>query len=126
MTGVNVGSEVQAPTSVRGHDRAGPVRPTAGARTALAPVDYRDVVIAGGFWGARQERNRETSIPIGSRRSARRREPGEPAPRRSRRATARASYQGPVFMDSDIYKWLEAVAWELGRADEPELAGGAG
>ncbi|MBK0297425.1 glycoside hydrolase family 127 protein, partial [Bacillus sp. S34] len=23
---------------------------------------------------------------------------------------------GPVFMDSDVYKWLEAVAWEYGRA----------
>src|SRR5262249_60696551 len=23
---------------------------------------------------------------------------------------------GPVFMDSDVYKWLEAAAWEMGRA----------
>ena len=25
-------------------------------------------------------------------------------------------------MDSDVYKWLEAVGWELGRRPDPELA----
>jgi uncharacterized protein len=30
------------------------------------------------------------------------------------RSTAR--YRGPVFMDSDVYKRLEAAAWEMGRA----------
>ena len=31
------------------------------------------------------------------------------------------AYQGPVFMDSDIYKWLEAVLWEHAREPSPEL-----
>ncbi|HLH84342.1 MAG TPA: beta-L-arabinofuranosidase domain-containing protein [Trebonia sp.] len=31
-------------------------------------------------------------------------------------------YRGPVFMDSDIYKTLEAIGWELGRGSRPELA----
>jgi DUF1680 family protein len=120
MTGVNVGSAVQYPTNVRGQDHAGPVRPTAGARTAVRPVGYGDVVIAGGFWGARQERNRVISIPIGSRRL---RDAGNLENLRlgARPGDARASYVGPVFMDSDIYKWLEAVAWELGRAHDPQL-----
>ena len=26
------------------------------------------------------------------------------------------------FLDSDVYKWLEAVGWELGRAADPALA----
>jgi DUF1680 family protein len=34
-------------------------------------------------------------------------------------------YRGPVFMDSDIYKTLEAIGWELAHGhqpDDPELA----
>jgi DUF1680 family protein len=31
-------------------------------------------------------------------------------------------YHGPVFMDSDIYKTLEAIGWELGRASRPALS----
>ena len=27
-----------------------------------------------------------------------------------------------VFMDSDVYKWLEALGWELGREPSAELA----
>ena len=26
------------------------------------------------------------------------------------------------FLDSDVYKWLEAVGWELGRGGDPDLA----
>jgi DUF1680 family protein len=31
-------------------------------------------------------------------------------------------YRGPVFMDSDIYKTLEAVGWELAHGRRPKLA----
>src|SRR5215470_11233760 len=31
-------------------------------------------------------------------------------------------YRGPVFMDSDIYKTLEAIGWELANGPRPELA----
>ena len=31
-------------------------------------------------------------------------------------------YRGPVFMDSDIYKTLEAVGWELAHGNRPELS----
>jgi uncharacterized protein len=31
-------------------------------------------------------------------------------------------YRGPLFMDSDIYKTLEAVGWELAHGPRPELA----
>ncbi len=30
-------------------------------------------------------------------------------------------YRGPVFMDSDIYKTLEAIGWELAHGPEPAL-----
>ena len=32
-----------------------------------------------------------------------------------------SGYHGPVFMDSDIYKTLEAIGWELGRGPRPTL-----
>jgi len=31
-------------------------------------------------------------------------------------------YQGPVFMDSDIYKTLEAIGWELANGPRPDLS----
>jgi hypothetical protein len=31
-------------------------------------------------------------------------------------------YRGPVFMDSDVYKTLEAIGWELAHGRRPELA----
>jgi uncharacterized protein len=33
-----------------------------------------------------------------------------------------SGYRGPVFVDSDIYKALEAVGWELGHGPQPDLA----
>jgi hypothetical protein len=26
-----------------------------------------------------------------------------------------SEYRGPLYMDSDLYRWLEAVSWELAR-----------
>ena len=34
---------------------------------------------------------------------------------------ARGSRRGMVFSDSDVYKWLEAIAWEIGREPSAEL-----
>ncbi len=36
-------------------------------------------------------------------------------------ATGSGTFRGPVFMDSDVYKWLEACSWELGRQPDPAL-----
>jgi DUF1680 family protein len=33
----------------------------------------------------------------------------------------KGDYRGYVFQDSDIYKWLEALAWELGKEPDKEL-----
>jgi len=42
-----------------------------------------------------------------------------------RPAFLRVTFRGLVFVDSDVYKWLEAVSWELGREPSAEL-GAAG
>ncbi len=109
-----------AQTSTR---RRAPVLPSA---SALRPLAIGDVRITGGFWADRQRVNREVSIPIGS---ARLREAGNLADLElaaqfvadPRRAADPASYRGPVFMDSDVYKWLEAICWEHARAASDEL-----
>ena len=45
-----------------------------------------------------------------------------PAPPNTVTAAPGLGYRGPVFMDSDIYKILEAIGWELAHGDRPELA----
>src|SRR3954452_22535089 len=103
----------------------GPGFQTPGASCATRPLALSDVRITGGFWADRQRVNREVSIPIGSRRL---REAGnlenlELAAEHSAdpaRSAGAEAYHGPVFMDSDVYKWLEAVCWEYAR--EPSSA----
>ena len=67
------------------------------------------------------------AAPSGRRRAGRR-----PPAARPRRPSARASgvtppadlgYHGPVFMDSDIYKTLEAIGWELESVGDQEPPG---
>lgn len=107
---------------------AGPVLPTRAARSALHPLGVTDVRITGGLWAERQRVNREVSLPIGSTRL---REAGnladlELAARHLADPSLPAdpdAYRGPWFMDSDVYKWLEAVAWECARVDSDELRG---
>ena len=94
----------------------GPVAPTSNAQVKLRPLPLRAAQIDGGLWAERQRVNREVSIPIGSRRL---REAGNLADLETaahgRTSDDGTDYQGPLFMDSDVYKWLEAVAWESGR-----------
>jgi len=106
---------------------AGPVSPTPKARCATWPLPLSDVRITGGLWADRQRTNRQASIPIGSQRL---RDAGnlenlglaagqvaDPAA-----VPGPDAYRGPVFMDSDVYKWLEAVSWEHAREVSSELA----
>jgi uncharacterized protein len=115
-------STIPGPTTV-----LGPVVPTSGASCATRPLPVSDVRLTHGFWADRQRTNREVSIPIGSRRlrdagnlenlelaAAQAADPGNvPGP---------DAYHGPVFMDSDVYKWLEAVSWEHAREASPTLS----
>ncbi len=98
----------------------GPVQPTTAASTSLIPLGLADACITGGLWAARQRVNREVSIPNGARRL---RDAGNLDDLAMAAAgTESQDYRGPVFMDSDVYKWLEAVAWEYAREPSDELA----
>ena len=102
------------------------VSPTASAASLLSPLGARNATITGGFWADRLRVNRDNSLPHGFSELERagnlnnlRMAAGSPGQYRSL-----GDEIGLVipFLDSDVYKWLEAVAWELGRAPSPELA----
>ncbi len=95
----------------------GPVAPTGGAMRRLSPVPFGDVSITGGIWLARQLTNRKVAIPAG--RDQLERAGNLENLRIAKLLTGRP--RGPVFLDSDLYKWLEAVAWEYGREPSGEL-----
>ncbi|MGY4923365.1 glycoside hydrolase family 127 protein [Streptomyces sp. 900105755] len=90
---------------------AGPVRPTPDARTALRPAA---VTVDGGFWHDRRATNSRVSLPQGADllESA-----GNLHNLRLAAGTAEGVFQGAYpFVDTDVYKWLEAASWQL--ADE--------
>ncbi|GAA2205222.1 glycoside hydrolase family 127 protein [Nonomuraea monospora] len=93
------------------------VRPRPEAVVTLRPAS--GARIEGGFWGARQRVNRDVTIPLGARRI---RESGAFANLEAAARGAGGEHRGKVFADSDVYKWLEALAWERGRADSDGLA----
>ena len=93
-----------------------------GARPGLGGADYRhvlsllpctDLALTGGFWANRQGANRSRSLGDGYKRLA-----TEGHLENFREALAgdkREPRRGLPVFDSDVYKWLEAVGWELGR-----------
>ena len=95
--------------------RRTPVLPTTGS---LAPLDLGDVRITAGFWADRQAINAGTSIQhcdsweqrLGWIDNFRLTAEGDDGPR-----------GGREFSDSDVYKLLEAMAWEVARSGDAVL-----
>ena len=106
-------------SAARSDARAGLVAPTPGSLAKLAPLPLGQVRLSDGHWGQWCEVNRSTTIPLGAPRLE---EAGNLYDLRLAAGRESGSYQGPQYQDSDVYKWLEAVAWERGRGDDPELA----
>src|SRR5690625_2620769 len=99
---------------------SGPIAPVLPAKeTALQPLGLKEITIEGGYWADRQELNRDAIIPHClyweekegwiNNFSA------------QLRGTLSAERRGREFSDSDVYKLLEAITWELGRQPNPEL-----
>lgn len=77
------------------------------------------VIITGGLWQQWQRVNRAASIPLGIGKLD---EAGNfDDLRLAAGDELDAEYHGPVYMDSDVYKMLESVGFELGNGDDPEL-----
>jgi len=84
----------------------------------LRNVPVHAVTVTSGFWAARRQTNVEKSIPsmekllqANGRMDNFLRLAGQ----------SDASQRGPVFSDSDVYKWTEAAGFALESADLPEL-----
>jgi uncharacterized protein len=114
LTDLDASPRAAAPTRVQ----AGPATPTAAAHTAHRPLTGHGAALTEGLLHDWQRRNREASLPLALRQlevagnldnlraAAAIGESTGPGP---------AGYHGPVFMDSDVYKTLEAIGWELAR-----------
>lgn len=94
------------------------VVPTHDATVVLRPLGTESVRITGGFWHDRQTANRDGSIPRGHSELER---AGNFENLRIAAGARAGSFRGRVFNDSDVYKWLEAVGWELAREPSAEL-----
>ncbi|NAZ76348.1 glycoside hydrolase family 127 protein [Kineococcus sp. T13] len=97
-----------------------PAAPTAAAAVALHPVPLRSARITGGFWAERQGANRRQALRAGHEKLE---SAGNLQNLRIAAGQARGEVRGPIFMDSDVYKWLEAAGWEHGREPDEELLG---
>ena len=129
---------------------AGPVAPTGSAIAAQHPLPAPGARLSGGLLHEWQRRNAAASMPLALHQlvvagnldnlqlaiGAMSEEPVSPEPGASPEPAASAprargvtppadlGYHGPVFMDSDIYKTLEAIGWELGSPGRRESQGG--
>ena len=84
----------------------------------LRPVPFTDVKIQDTFWAPRRETNRVSSIPFSLQKLE---EAGNLEDMRLAGRGATNGFRGPVFMDSDLYKALEAAAYSLATHPDPAL-----
>ncbi|WP_203580065.1 glycoside hydrolase family 127 protein [Microbacterium hibisci] len=96
-----------------------PQAPVAPAHGRLRPLGQDAVRITGGFWGDRQAVNAAGTLQhIGSRLES---EGWLPNFDLAVAGTLPAGRRGREFSDSEVYKYLEALAWEIGRSDDAAL-----
>ena len=84
----------------------------------LRPVPFKDVTIQDSFWAPRRETNRVASIPFSLQKLE---EAGNLEDMRLAARGATNGFRGPVFMDSDLYKALEAASYSLATHPDPAL-----
>lgn len=76
------------------------------------------VSLTGGFWSQWQDLNRRVTLHHGYRILE---EAGNLQNFRIAAGLSQGNYQGQIFNDSDVYKWLEAVGYELHTHPNAEL-----
>ncbi|MGW6281116.1 glycoside hydrolase family 127 protein [Kribbella sp. NPDC055071] len=92
--------------------------PAAATNGRWRPLGFGEATITGGFWAPRQLRNGERAIPSGQDQLE---AAGNLHNLRLAAGLAEGEAIGPIFADSDVYKWLEAAAWEYGRRPNDDL-----
>ena len=94
----------------------GPVDVSGSPHARLQPLAAE---IDGGLWAERRRLNRELLLVEGARKLE---EAGNFHNLRVAAGQEEGEFVGMRFADSDVYKWLEALGWELGREPSEELA----
>lgn len=89
------------------------------ARGVLRPLGLNEVTITGGFWARRQQVN--GSATLEHILTWLEREGWLPNFDLAARGGLAEGRHGAVFSDSEIYKYLEAAAWEIGRTGDARL-----
>ena len=89
-----------------------PTDTTRSPAATLRTLGGSAVRIEGGLWARRQATNRDAALPHGYRMLE---AAGNLENLRIAAGTSTGRYRGPVFMDSDVYKWIEAAAYEYAR-----------
>jgi DUF1680 family protein len=97
----------------------GPVDARRSPYAVLRTLEAREVAFTGGLWAARQAVNRDRALPHGLRMLE---AAGNLDNLRIAAGRARGQFRGRVFMDSDVYKWLEGAAYEVARVPSETLS----
>ena len=84
----------------------------------LETIGLKNVTVLDGFWSGRQTINHNTSLKHAYRKLE---DSGNFNNLKLAAGGGEGEYRTPVFMDSDIYKWLEAVSYELTNRPDPQL-----
>lgn len=84
----------------------------------LKPVPVSAVVIREGFWSKRRATNVASSIPSMHDELV---QHGRMDNFLRLEGKSNAQQRGPVYSDSDMYKWIEAVGFVLQSGDQPQL-----
>ncbi|MBK8900130.1 MAG: glycoside hydrolase family 127 protein [Anaerolineaceae bacterium] len=100
------------------NSQAGPVDNRQSKQSTLYTLPFTAVHLTHGFWANTQQVNRTVSLVHGYEMLE---VAGNFANLRLAAGLAAGEFSGYRFADSDVYKWLEAVGWELGRAADAQL-----
>ena len=87
-------------------------------KAVMHPVPVRAVTLTDGFWYARRKTNVERSIPVMLQLLE---EHGVVDNFRRLSGKKNVERRGPLYTDSDLYKWMEAVGFVLQSGDDPKL-----
>jgi DUF1680 family protein len=87
-------------------------------RVKVTPAPIRCVTLEDGFWKRWMEANRTQGIPALYRQLE---DHGVVENFRVVAGLSKGELKGPVFRDSDLYKWMEGAATALESSDDPEL-----
>jgi DUF1680 family protein len=89
-------------------------RPVVPSRGQLRPLSLDEVQITGGVWATRQQVNSDATL--GHCQGWMERLGWLANFTRAADGTIAGNHQGMMFADSDVYKLMEAMAWEVGRS----------